>query len=173
MNDYLKAAVALLSAVLLSYGAQASSSDVTITGTVIAFPCEVDPGSLSQTIDMGRVSTSGLASPRSGHTWKPFDIKVINCPKMPGGKLMAKFQGTPAGEANTLFANTGSAKNVAVQMARRSDPDAIQGDGSAMTVDVSEDGSATFAMLARLYSEKGGATQGSIESQVQFNFTYQ
>lgn len=173
MNYYLKAAVVLLSAGLLNSGVQAASSDFTITGTVIAFPCEVDPESLSQSVDMGRVSTSGLAAPNSGHTWKTFDIKVINCPKIPGGKLTAKFQGTPSGDTNTLYANTGSAKNVAIQMAQRSNPEAIQGNGSTMTVDVSDEGAATFAMLARLYSEKGGATQGSIESQVQFNFTYQ
>ncbi|AVR02413.1 fimbrial protein [Pluralibacter gergoviae] len=173
MNYYLKAAVMLLSAGLLSSVAMAATSDFNITGTVIAFPCEVDPDSVSQTVDMGHVSTSGLASPNSGHTWKKFDIKVINCPKIPGGKLTAKFQGTPAGDANTLYANTGSAKNVAIQMAQNANPDAIQGNGSTMTVDVSDDGSAMFAMRARLYSEKGGATQGTIESQVQFNFTYQ
>ena len=173
MNYYLKAAAALLSVGLYSSGALSATSDVTITGSVVAFPCEVDTDSLSQSVDMGRVSTSGLASPRSGHTWKTFNINVINCPKIPGGRLTARFQGTPAGEDSTLYANSGSAKNVAVQMAQRANPDAIQGNGSTMTVEVSDSGAATFAMLARLYSEKGGATQGTIASEVQFNFTYQ
>ena len=63
MNYYLKAAVMLLSAGLLSSVAMAATSDFNITGTVIAFPCEVDPDSVSQTVDMGPVSYTHLTLP--------------------------------------------------------------------------------------------------------------
>lgn len=173
MKNYLRAVFVLLAASLLSTKATAADSQFNVEGTVIAFPCQVDPESVDKSVDLGKMSTSGLAEAGSAHTWRAFMLKVIHCPAVPGKKLTIRFQGTPAGSANNLYANSGSAQNVAIQMAQQSDTSIIQGDGSSMTVNVNDDGSATFPMVARIYSEKGGATQGSIESQVQFNFTYQ
>lgn len=173
MTNYQKIAAILLSMSLIGSPCWAGESSVDITGKVLAFPCKVDPSTKDQTIDLGKWSSSGLAAAGSSHPPTAFNINVTDCPSMPGHVLTMKFQGEAAGDANDLYANSGSAGNVAVKITQRDNPTQVQGNGSEMTVAVSDEGAATFALNARLYSEKGGATEGSILSKVQFDFIYQ
>lgn len=169
MKNYLAVLAAMLTAGLFSSGSTAA--ELNITGNVVAFPCQVDPDSVNKTVNLGRVSHSGLSEANSGHTWTAFDIKVVNCPDTISS-LTATFTGNPAGSANNLFANQGTAQNVAVQMAQRDNQSIILGNMSTMTVNVANDKSVTFALVGRPYSEQGGAVSGTLNSVVQVNFSY-
>lgn len=143
-----------------------------ISGDVIAFPCEVDIDSVNKTVDLGTASVTGLSRAGSAHTWKSFDIKVINCPETVNS-ITATFSGVPSGTAGNLYANTGDAKNVAVQVAQRSNTSIIQGNGSTMKANVdSASHGALFPLVARVFSEQGNAQSGTLASVMELNFSY-
>lgn len=149
-----------------------SAITLDISGNVIAFPCEVDVDSVNKTVDLGTASVSGLTEPGSGHTWKSFDIKVVNCPESVNA-ITATFSGVPSGVAGDLYANTGDATNVAVQVAQRNNTALIQGNGSTMKVNVdSATHEALFPLVARMYSEQGNVQSGTLASVMELNFSY-
>lgn len=163
--------VLIVSAMLLpSFLSQATTID--ISGKIIAFPCEVDVDSVKKNVDLGTASASGLSAAGSAHTWKSFDIKVVNCP-LSVDTITAKFKGIPTGEAGNLYTNTGDAENVAVQVAQRGNTQLIQGNGSTMKVNVdSTSHSALFPLVARIMSEQGNAKSGTLASVMEIDFSY-
>lgn len=163
-------AISTLASLLMGFNAQAVT--INIDGNVIAFPCEVDASSVTQTVDLGKVTATGLINAGSAYAWKSFNVKVINCPASVE-TLTAKFSGTPAGAAGNLYANTGSAQNVAVQVAQRANMQIIQGNGSTMKVNVdSNSHEAVFPLVGRMYSEQGNATSGTLISAMELDFSY-
>ena len=137
-----------------------SAITLDISGNVIAFPCEVDVDSVNKTVDLGTASVSS------------FDIKVVNCPESVNA-ITATFSGVPSGVAGDLYANTGDATNVAVQVAQRNNTALIQGNGSTMKVNVdSATHEALFPLVARMYSEQGNAQSGTLASVMELNFSY-
>ena len=87
--------------------------------------------------------------------------------------ITATFSGVPSGVAGDLYANTGDATNVAVQVAQRNNTALIQGNGSTMKVNVdSATHEALFPLVARMYSEQGNAQSGTLASVMELNFSY-
>ena len=86
--------------------------------------------------------------------------------------MIATFSGTPATADATLYANTGTAINAAVQVVQDANKTLVQGDGTSMTVSVDALHNATYALAGRLINFND-TTAGSFRSIVQMNFTYQ
>ncbi|CNI11569.1 putative mannose-resistant/Proteus-like fimbrial protein [Yersinia aldovae] len=148
------------------------AADLSVTGHVVASPCNVDSGSVSKDIDFGQLRSTDLKTAGSTSDWQAFQIKLTNCP-LSTNKATATFSGTPATENNTLYANTGTAENVAVQMAQDSDKAKVLGNGSSMTVDIDARHNAVYDLTGRLLSVAGNTGPGTFSSVVQMNFTYQ
>lgn len=81
------------------------------------------------------------------------------------------FNGQPAAEDPTLYANTGTAANAAVQMARDTNKAQVQGNGSSMNVPVDAQRKATFLLAGRVIVSDT-TLPGTFNSLVQMNFTY-
>lgn len=169
MSELLKRLGLTIAAGMMSNAVQAT--DLNITGIVIASPCTVDTSSVSQNVDFGQVRLTEMRAAGNATGWKPFEVKLINCPQ---GTTSVKvtFSGTPAPADATLFANAGTAINVAVQLAQAANKNLVQGDGSTMTVSVDAQRSATYALAGRLISFSDTST-GTFSSVVQMGFTYQ
>jgi minor fimbrial subunit len=148
------------------------AADLNITGNVVASACNVDSGSVSQDIDFGQLRSTDLKVAGTATGWQPFTVKLTRCPPSTRSVTLI-FSGTPSVDDATLFANSGSAENVAVQVAREADKTVIQGNGSSMTVDVDAQHEVTYALAARIYSINGNTVAGSFSSVVVMNFTYQ
>lgn len=150
----------------------ADNININITGKVIASPCTID-NSGTYNVDFGKnVSASTLATSGSSSAWKAINITLSNCPAGTT-KVTAVFSGTSDAEDNNLYANAvGSAyaKRVAIQLQDQSGTNV--GNGTSLTENVSTDRIVTFPLQARLYTVNGGATPGTISSQVLFNVTY-
>lgn len=166
----------LLLVLLLSssgiYQTQADPIQVNITGKVKASPCTVDTISVNQTVDFGQVQNNHLQTAGEASDWQPFEVKLINCPTSTTVATVT-FTGTPSTEDATLYANAGTASNVAVQMAQDSDKTLIQGNGSTMNANVDAQNFATYNLAARLMTPSGNAGAGTISSVVLMTFTYQ
>lgn len=145
--------------------------NINITGNVVASPCAVDTSSVSQDVDFGQVRLTEMRAAGNASDWKPFQVKLINCPQGTSS-VTATFSGIPATADATLYANAGSAANAAVQLAQATNKTLVQGDGSSMTVSVDAQHNAIYDLAGRLISF-ADTTSGSFSSVVQINFTYQ
>lgn len=169
MSELMKRMWLVMAAGMISSGVQAT--DLNMTGIVLASPCTVDTGSISQDVDFGQLLNTDLRTAGDASAWKPFEVKLVNCPASTTS-VKVTFSGTRASTDATLYANAGSAINAAVQMAQAANKSLVQGDGSSMTVAVDAQHNATYALAGRVMST-GNAGPGTFRSVVQMGFTYQ
>ena len=159
----------LLIITLACSGVQAT--ELNITGDVLASACIVESSSANQEIDFEQLRSTDLKEAGSNTDWKPFTIKLVNCP-VTTRQATVMFTGNPDRDDPTLYANNGTAKNIAVQLVTEADKTAVKGDKSKLTVPVTAEHSALFSLAGRLYSVKGNASSGTFNSLVQLSFTY-
>lgn len=169
MSGLMKRMWLVIAAGMASSAVQAT--DLSLTGKVIATPCTVDTGSVSQDVNFGQLRAPDLVTAGSASPWMPFEVKLVNCPASTTA-VKVTFSGTRASTDATLYANTGSAINAAVQMAQAANKSLVQGDGSSMTVAVDALHKATYALAGRVIST-GNTGPGTFRSVVQMGFTYQ
>lgn len=161
--------------IFMAIGYQVACADpinINITGNVVASPCTVDTSSISKDVDFGTVRNTDLEDAGTASAWVPFSVTLSHCPASTR-KAKVTFTGNPAAEDVTLYANSGSASNVAVQMAADSDRAQILSNGTSMTVDIDSQHNAEYLLAGRLVSIHGNTGAGTFSSVVQMNFTYQ
>ncbi|WP_260515791.1 fimbrial protein [Serratia fonticola] len=169
MSELMKRTLLLMAAGMMSYTVQAT--DLNISGVVLAAPCTVETGSVSQDVDFGQVRLSEMSANGNASEWQPFMVKLVSCPQGTTS-VTATFSGTPSAADATLYANVGTASNAAVQMVQAANKTVVQSDGSSMTVPVDAQLNATYALAGRLI-RFDDTSAGSFRSVVQMNFTYQ
>lgn len=168
MKGYL--AVMVLPLLLAGGAVNAAGTSIDIKGKLVAMSCTIDTDTVTKNITVPSTQAHSLADAASGGDWVDFSLDVNKCPDYLQ-TVTVKFAGTPDTNDITTYKNTGNAKNVSLQLAA----DNINyGNGSTLKVNVDETThKATFPLSARMYSAKGGATQGSFGAVVNFDFTYQ
>ncbi|CAI1072564.1 putative fimbrial protein SthD [Serratia quinivorans] len=157
---------------LMSFNAMAS--EINISGRVIASPCRVDSGSVSQTIEFDQLRSTDLKTAGTASNWKNVAVKLINCP-VSTRQVTVTFDGTKSADDASLYANqqAGGASNIALQVAQQADTAKVQGPGSSMTAAVDTLHNATFLLAGRLYSPGGNTMPGKFSSMVLMSMTYQ
>ncbi len=159
--------------IVAAVASMANAADVTIniSGKITDAPCTVDAsGGANPSIKLGdNIASTTLASNGATSTWVPFSIKLINCPPSKNN-IIATFTGTSDNaDAGSLYANTGDAKNVAVQF---TDADGGGlGNNRTLTVAKAADNSAIFNLKTRMRAT-GAATGGTVSAIVFATFTY-
>ncbi|CAI1708625.1 fimbrial protein [Serratia fonticola] len=144
----------------------AESAQVNFSGTVAAIPCVVD-GSDSVSVKLGDIRASDLDSSIIS-TSVPFKIKLKNCPAI--ATAIATFSGMY--DMNVAgYKNTGTASNVAVQIADTDTSKFVTPGFASITKSVSADRTITYNMLARAITN-GSPTPGTIITVLQVDFTY-
>jgi minor fimbrial subunit len=170
MSDLMKCIGLVAVAGMMSTAIQAANLNV--NGIVVASSCIVDTGSVSQDVDFGRLHVIDLPTAGSGSDWQPFEVKLNGCP-VSTSRVVVNFTGTPVSTDATLFANSGTAQNVAIQMAQDANRSNVLPHGSSMTVNVDAQRKATYALAGRLIRLADSPGPGTVSSVVQMNFTYQ
>jgi len=146
-----------------------------ITGNVVASPCDVSAGNDNMTIDLGGgkdLQAADLNAAGSSSPWVPITVSLENCPAGTSS-VTATFHGTSdAGDPETLYSNTGTATNVAVQLEGKSDEPYGDGQTSSITIADATDGKPTWNLQTRAFSKTGGVTPGTISSVITMTFSY-
>lgn len=156
-----------------------SSAKVSITATVVASTCTAGWDSAGVAVDLGKVASSGMVNPGDIGASKPFSLSLTGCTGIT--KVDVSASGTPDGADDQAFANTGSAKGVAVEL--------FGGDGQTgqltpnnATSSVSyavTDGDATLPFLAKLErtaaanADETGYAAGDVSSVANLSLTYE
>lgn len=170
MRELIKRIGYVLAVGLMSTAVQATN--LNINGIVLASPCTVDTSSVSQDVDFGQLRATNLKTAGSSSEWLPFEVKLNACPASTR-KVTVTLSGNPVSGDATLFANDGTARNVAVQIAEDANRNNLLPNGGGMTVNVNAQRGATYALVGRINSPTGDTGPGTINSIVQMNFTYQ
>ena len=115
-------AATVLSVVLSSTAFAAPTNGdgkVNFTGSITDTTCEVDTDSLNQTVDLGNVSKSSLATAGSTTGAKKFTLVLSSCPESVTSAKV-RFDGIQVPGDNSLLALTegeDTAENVGIQIA--------------------------------------------------------
>ncbi|WP_130098698.1 fimbrial protein [Siccibacter turicensis] len=159
------------------YAGMVKAADITMnfTATVVASPCTVDSDSVTKAIQLdggNGVQATDLQDAGASTPWVYFDLGVKDCPAGTT-RITITFSGTadPASPDN-LYMNTGTAKNASVEL-QSHDGLYMFGDGKSYTGTVRSDKTFYFSERARVYTNAGGVTPGTIQALVTANFTYQ
>ncbi|WP_310607253.1 fimbrial protein, partial [Buttiauxella brennerae] len=156
--------------------ANAEDAKINISGTITDPPCTFDAGGgTNLSINLGNdIQAQRLATKGQGSDWVPFTIKFVDCPRNKS-KVEIKFSGTPDDyNPAYLYASTGTAKNVAVELRENSGGsyDAGFGNGQSVSqVPIDADHSVNYNLKARV-TATGAATAGSVASVVLITLIY-
>lgn len=169
MSELAKRTLLIIAISIMSGAVQAT--DLNISGIVVGTPCTVDTASVSQDVDFGQVRLTEMRAAGNASDWKPFVVKLVNCPQW-NTSVTVTFSGTASSNDATLYANAGTAPDAAVQLAQAVNKALVQGNGSTMTVPVDALHNATYALAGRLIVNNNTGP-GTFSSVVQMGFTYQ
>lgn len=151
--------------VAISIFAKAQDVVINLTGVVYPSPCTVDTGQLS--LNIGKVYASELSVPGSATRWVNETLKLSNCPNTTNA-VIAVFGGT---QENGLYANSGTAKNVGIEL--RTATGTILNNNTVININVDSLRRAELPIMARAVSRNGQATDGTINSFINIIYTYQ
>lgn len=148
-----------------------NASNINVSGQVVASPCIVDIGTVNQMVNFGKLQLRDFSVPGSATDWIPIPLNLSACPASTS-KVTANFSGTASDDDNELYANTGTARNIAIHLADTTRTQKL-GTGSRLTVTVEPASrTATLPLASRLLSVNGMSEGGIISGAVQVNFTY-
>ena len=144
---------------------------ISVTGRIIASPCEIKSDSVNINVDLGmNIEASSLQAPGSATGWVPVDVNLINCPSATT-KATILFQGTADSlNPNDMYRNTGTATNLAVQLQGvGGEP---FGNGKSYT-GIIVGNAYSYHLRARAWTQIGNVMPGTISAVVTATFTYQ
>jgi len=157
---------------LTSLSAPATDVMLSIKGNIYDIACLVDSTSQNKVVDLGQAVASDFKRVGDTGTWKNFDITLSRCPR---SLTLATIQ--LEGQRDTThpfkFANTGTAKGLALELADRNDSIILAPESRFNAVIDPVSHTADFPMAARYYASHTPVSAGEFSSVVQFTFTYQ
>ena len=159
---------------------------INFTGAVVASPCAVDNSSDGQSVNLGQISTSLLASKGATGSSVPFTIKLIGCELSPQAdapegtsnytKASIKFTGTTIDSTTLAVTATGAgqvpAKNVGIQISQANE--AVTVDGSTNTASqtiIANENEIPFT--ATYVATDAKVTAGQANGSVNFQVNYE
>ena len=144
-----------------------------IKGNVKAAPGQVSSDSITKTVDLtagSPVTASSMYTAGSTTPWVSFDFSIEHCPEGTTG-VMIQFNGNADDmHRDDMYRNLGTATPVAIQL-QAADGRPL-GDGQVLTSEIVAQ-RYTWNLRARLYSEQGQVSPGTIDSVVTVSLSYQ
>jgi type 1 fimbria pilin len=163
---------------------QFGTGTVTFTGTITNSPCDIAPGDDNIKVSFGQVSNRHFKAADDTTDSKPFTIHLQNCSFDPNdvtkadsagklSKVAVSFSGT--GETtHHSYVNTGSAKNVGIQLLKSDGQTYIEPNSTAPEADAQQlqAGNNNLNFFARLIALTTNVTPGGIEASVTYTLKY-
>jgi type 1 fimbria pilin len=146
-----------------------------LTGTVNysgGGTCSLSTGDVNKPVYLSSVKPSELTPVGRTAAKKPFTLTVTNCT---AGTNTAQFtfEGTPDTLNPAVFANTGTAKGVGVNLGSNDDGSTIRADGTNnLKIARVQSGSGVLNLFAQ-YLSTGTVQAGTVNSKVTVNISYQ
>ncbi|AJY31357.1 fimbrial family protein [Burkholderia thailandensis 34] len=156
----------------------AAQGKVTFNGELITSTCTVDAGSKDQIVQLPKVSTNTLTTAGQTAGSRPFDIKVIDCPKEV--KVAAHFEMDNMHPESRTLKNLDEtdkgAKNVSVQLVEADGTPLDVGSTSKNFVEVSDNGAGKYGATLTYggqYYALGKTDPGLVNTFTRFTLAYE
>ncbi len=151
---------------------------LTFTATVFAEPCKIEGGTpVKLTLPLARQSQMQQANSRSPA--QAFTLNLFDCP-LGMSKVKMAIQGSPHADDAKVFANMLSgdkaAKNVGIRIWSGADPSneaARWYNGVVRTFDMGTQQRVKVDLNADMFTSKGNATAGDVQTRVTVTMTYE
>ncbi len=174
-----KTLIALLLAVtttsISAMAADAGSGKITFKGVVNSGACTIAPADVNKEVELGNISAANLKTAGKTGPLNTFELKLQDCqlesgtPGTPYSKVKIAFNGQPDVTTSSLWANTGSAGNVAVAFFAHNGTAIKPGDVLEQAMNSSE----TTINLSAQAQATGTATAGNINSVANYVLSYE
>lgn len=142
-----------------------------MTGNIYANTCIIDSASRNLTVDLGQTVSGSFKDVGDTGEWKDFPCQYRTV--LPRWRLPRPFSMAADSVHPTKFANIGSAKGLALELADRQDKILIAPQAAFNAAINPSDHTATFPLSARYYATSMPVTAGTFSSVIQVTFTYQ
>ncbi|EIU7559098.1 MULTISPECIES: fimbrial protein [Providencia] len=146
---------------------------VTFKGSIITAPCSISPDSIDQTVELGSVADSTLASSGKS-TARTFDVSLENCNAANLTKgVQLTFSGAAAAfdTTNKTLGIVGTASGAGVQITNGAGEIIIL--GKATPFQLIQDGNNTLRFGAYLIGDGDKAKVGNFSSVADFTLNYE
>ncbi|HCM9191603.1 MULTISPECIES: fimbrial protein [Enterobacter] len=157
---------------LTSLSAGATDVTLNIEGNIYESTCQVDSASQNTVVDLGQAVATDFKNIGDTGPWKNFDLTLTNCPSTLTVATIS-VDGPRDTDHPFKFANSGTAKGVALELADRLDYIVLAPQARFSVVIDGGTHTADFPMAARYYATAMPVTAGTFSSVVQATFTYQ
>lgn len=167
--------LALTTTSISTMAADAGSGKITFKGTVNSGPCTIAPSDINKEVQLGSISAANLGAAGKTGPLNAFELKLQDCqldsgtPGTPYSKVKIAFNGQPDATKSTLWANTGSADNIAVAFFNNDGKAIKPGDVLEQKLKEAE----TTIILSAQVESTGAATAGSINSVANYVLSYE
>ena len=167
--------LALTTTSISAIAADAGSGKITFKGVVNSGACTIVPADVNKEVELGSIASVNLAEAGKTGPLNTFELKLQDCqlessdPAKPYSKVSIQFNGQADSEKASLWANTGSAENVAVAFFDKSGT-AIE-PGMTLTQDLKAP--ETTITLSAQAEATGIATPGNINSVANYVLSYE
>ena len=157
--------------------AQGAGGQVNFNGSITDSSCNVDSGSTSQTVDLGKWASSYFTGAGSETTKTPFHIKVKDCPASVT-TVAVLFDGAREQTDTSLLAiNSGGASGVAIKLYEHDQTTAVSLGKTTAKQAVTpgssgSTGSADLEFYADYVSTGATVTAGDANGTANFNMIY-
>lgn len=179
-------AIVVLSALSLSssYVSAADTAKTTVNGGTVHFKgeivsaaCAVDAGSVDQTVQLGQVKLSKLATPGSTSSAVGFNIKLDDCDTNIATKASVAFSGTAVDATNNSVlalqnSAAGGATNVGVQILDQTGAPLVLDGATFSAATTLNDGTNVIPFQARYYAT-GEVSPGTANADATFKVQYE
>jgi len=166
-------AVALLAGSAFVGVANAADGTINFTGKVTADACTVTPGTGTQTVSLGSVSSTALAAVGNSAAPTKFDVTLASCPAA-ATSATVKFDG-PADTKDSrllkLTTATGVATGVGIGLYEQDASTLIPVGSSSASKTLSSTANTTFSFVAK-YVATAAVTAGSANAVSDFTVIY-
>lgn len=155
-----------------------SGGNIHFTGEVVTAACAVDTGSADQTVVLGQVRNTKLATKGAVSNQKQFFIKLKDCDTSVSATASVAVNGTADANDNSALAVSGLttqgvvATNVGIQILDAAAKVITPNTGTAGASSVLIDGSSSIPLYAQFIATADGATAGAADADATFNIAY-
>jgi major type 1 subunit fimbrin (pilin) len=153
-----------------TFGADAR---INFTGTILPPSCDIDSTTANQTVKLGSAPVANFAAVGSTSNATAFNLKLLNCST--GATVTMNVAGT-TDTAPSVLKNTGTAKQIGVQLLQASNVGATTGTPLTLNTAINKGtigptNTMTIPLVAQFY-RLGTLTAGSVAATATFTFTY-
>ncbi|MGG8135386.1 type 1 fimbrial major subunit FimA [Klebsiella aerogenes] len=145
-------------------------------GEIVNAACQVDAGSIDQTVQLGQIRSAKLATAGSTSSAVGFNIQLADCDTSVATKASVAFSGTAVDTTNTnvlaLQGSTNGATNVGVQILDKTSTPLTLDGATFKAATTLSNGTNIIPFQARYYAT-GVATAGAANADATFKVQYE